>query len=44
VPTTAWIEYHPTFKSSLDWTLWFERQGRYARGKCQLRLLIESKR
>jgi hypothetical protein len=43
VPTTAWIEYHPTFKSSLDWTLWFERQGRYARGKCQLRLLIESK-
>jgi hypothetical protein len=43
VPTTAWIEYHPTFKSSLDWTLWFERQGRFAHGKCQLRLLIESK-
>jgi hypothetical protein len=42
-PTTAWIEYHPTFKGALDWTLWFERQGHYARGKCQLRLLIESK-
>jgi hypothetical protein len=43
VPATAWIEYHPTFKDALDWTLWFERQGRYTRGKCQLRLLVESK-
>ena len=30
-------------KGSLDWTLWFERQGRYARGKCQLRLEIDSR-
>ena len=26
-----------------DWQLWFERQGRMARGKCQLRLEIESR-
>lgn len=43
VPATAWIEYEPRLKGSLDWTLWFVRQGRYARGKCQLRLEIESK-
>ena len=37
------IRHHPAFKGSLHWVLWFERQGRYAHGKCQLRLLIGSK-
>jgi hypothetical protein len=44
MPTTAWIEYVPDAPSgSLDWILYFKRQGRTARGKCQLSLLIESK-
>jgi hypothetical protein len=43
-PAPAWIAHQPGVpKGALDWTLWFERDGRNARGKCQLRLLIESK-
>ena len=43
VPAKAWIEHKPWRHGSTDWTLWYERQGRLARGKCQLRLEIESR-
>ena len=43
VPVKAWIEHKPWRYGSTDWQLWFERGGRLARGKCQLRLEIESK-
>ena len=43
VPVKAWIEHKPWQYGSTDWQLWFERGGRLARGKCQLRLEIESK-
>ena len=42
VPAKAWIEHQPWRHGSPDWTLWYERHGRLARGKCQLRLQIES--
>ncbi len=43
VPVKAWIEHSPWRYGSTDWQLWYEREGRLARGKCQLRLEIESK-
>lgn len=43
VRAQAWIEHKPCQYGSTDWSLWFERQGRLARGKCQLRLEIESR-
>ena len=43
VPVRAWIERKPWRYGSTDWQLWFERRSRLARGKCQLRLEIESK-
>lgn len=42
-PAKAWIEHQAWRHGSPDWTLWYERQGRLARGKCQLRLEIESR-
>lgn len=42
-PAKAWIEHQAWRYGSTDWTLWYERQGRLARGKCQLRLEIESR-
>jgi hypothetical protein len=43
VPVKAWIEHKPWQYGSTDWTLWYERRGQLARGKCQLRLEIESR-
>ena len=43
VPVKAWIEHRPWRYGTTDWQLWYERGGRLARGKCQLRLEIESK-
>ena len=43
VRVKAWIEHSPSLQDRSDWTLWYEHSGRLARGKCQLRLLIESK-
>ena len=43
VRVKAWIEHSPSLCGSADWTLWYEHQGRLARGKCQLRLEIEGK-
>jgi hypothetical protein len=43
VSARAWIEHKPWQHGSTDWTLWYERQGQLARGKCQLRLEIESR-
>lgn len=42
-PAKAWIEHKPWRHGSTDWTLWYEHRGRPARGKCQLRLEIESR-
>jgi hypothetical protein len=42
-PAKAWIEHRPWRHGSTDWQLWYERQGRLGRGKCQLRLEIESR-
>ena len=39
----AWIEHQAWRHGSTDWTLWYERDGRLARGKCQLQLEIESR-
>jgi hypothetical protein len=43
MPAKAWIEHQAWRYGSTDWTLWYERQGRLARGKCQLRVEIESR-
>jgi hypothetical protein len=42
-PAKAWIEHKPWQYGSTDWTLWYEHRGQLARGKCQLRLEIESR-
>lgn len=43
LPVKALIAHKPWQHGSPDWELWFEHRGRMAHGKCQLRLLIESK-
>src|SRR4051794_20269101 len=43
VPASAWIERKPWLYGSTDWQLWIERNGRLTRGKCPLRLEIESR-
>ena len=43
VRATAWIEHKPWRYGHPDWQLWIERDGRLSRGKCPLRLEIESR-
>lgn len=43
VPVKAWIEHKPWRYGSTDWQLWYERRGQLSRGKCQLRLEVESR-
>jgi hypothetical protein len=43
VRAPAWIEHKPWRYGGTDWQLWIERNGRLTRGKCPLRLEIESR-
>jgi hypothetical protein len=43
VRAPAWIEHKPWRYGGTDWQLWIERGGRPTRGKCPLRLEIESR-
>jgi hypothetical protein len=43
VRVKAWIEHKPWRYGHTDWQLWIERKGTVTRGKCPLRLEIESR-